>query len=353
MPTDFSGLGLAHTVLGPIPAAKLGVTLPHEHLIVSTDCWFQAPTSADGEKFAAAPILLRNLGRIRRTPFQNLTNLQLNDPALAMRELRQFRQGGGSTIVELSLPGIGRDLSMLEAISRRTKVNIVAGTGYYVAATHPPEVSRMTEDQIAEFMVGELRPATGGIPAGVIGEIGTSQPITAAERTVLRAAAKAHKRTGAPISIHALPPGRTGLEALILLEEQGVDPGRVVISHMDTEIDLDYHREVARHGAYVEYDLFGYVATGEDELAERRPPPPSDSERIRALATLIQEGSIDRLLLSHDICMKIQLTSYGGFGYAHLTANLPPTFEYFGIDAKALNHMTVMNPARWLAWDRE
>ena len=61
-------------------------------------------------------------------------------------------------------------------------------------------------------------------------------------------------------------------------------------------------------------------------------------------------GLADRLLVSHDIAMKIQLTAYGGFGYAHLARNLPPFFARRGVDADTLRRIMVDNPARWLAW---
>lgn len=97
-----------------------------------------------------------------------------------------------------------------------------------------------TVEELAERLAEELTTdaAAGGIPCGVLGEIGLSSPMTAAERKVLRAVAIAQRQTGAPVSIHTQAPDAQGIRALDVLEAGGVDPGRVAIAHVDTDIDL-------------------------------------------------------------------------------------------------------------------
>ena len=206
-------------------------------------------------------------------------------------------------------------------------------------------------DELAAEIVADLLAdrLAGGIPCGVIGEVGASSPhILPAELRSLRAAALAQLRTGAPVSIHAQAPDHTGLEALLILKEYGVDPSRVAICHLDSGIDLDYQREIAREGAFLSYDWFGWNVPGNardvDDL------PHSDRERIAAVAELVGEGLGDQLLLSHDVATKIQLTAWGGCGYSHLLRTLPAFFARRGVDAAALRRVMVDNPARWLTW---
>jgi len=165
---------------------------------------------------------------------------------------------------------------------------------------------------------------------------------------VLRAAARAQLRTGAPLSIHATAPDHAGLAALRVLMDCGVDPARVAVCHLDSGIDLDYQRAIAREGAFLEYDWFGWTPPiGDLNGAARH----SDEERVEAVAELVGEGLADQLLLSHDIATKIQLTAYGGHGFAHLSSTIAPLFERRGVDAATLDHIMRDNPARWLAWE--
>ncbi len=226
----------------------------------------------------------------------------------------------------------------------------MAGCGHYVAELQPERAAAASVDELVAELRADLLadPRRGGVPCGLIGEIGvSSERIAPAELRVLQAVARVQRGTGAPVSLHSLAPGHMGLEALLVLKEHGVDPGKVAVCHLDSGIDLDFCREIAREGAFIEFDWFGWHApgAGADDL------PHSDRERVAAVAALCAEGLGERLLLSHDIAMKIQLTAYGGFGYAHLARTLPPFFARRGVDAATLRRIMVDNPARWLAWE--
>ena len=69
----------------------------------------------------------------------------------------------------------------------------------------------------------------------------------------------------------------------------------------------------------------------------------------RAAAALVAEGYAGQLLLSHDICYKIQLQSYGGYGYAHVLRNILPRLRLLGVTEDDLEQMTVHNPRRVLS----
>ena len=124
--------------------------------------------------------------------------------------MRDYRAAGGRTIVDLTIPDIGRSAELIRQVSSQTGVHLVAGCGHYVDAAHPPDLKEMTVEAIAQVLEAELTEGIGdtGIRPGVIGEVGTGNPITNGERKVLRAAALAHGRTGAPLSIHLFPARR-------------------------------------------------------------------------------------------------------------------------------------------------
>jgi len=340
--------GLAHTVLGPVAAEALGVTLPHEHILSTLEAYLEKPRSESEIRLLDEPLTAANLAAVRAEPYRNRENTLFDDEDLAVRELILFRDAGGSTVVDQTLPDIGRDLEGLARLARRTGLHIVAGCGYYLEETHAPAVAESTVEELAERLVAELTAdaATGGIPCGVLGEIGLTSPMTAAERKVLRAVAIAQRETGAPVSIHTQAPDAQGIQALDLLEAGGVDPGRVAIAHVDAEIDPAYQTAIAARGAFVEYDFFGWgeIAATAEHLIH------SDRQRVAGVAELLNAGHRDRVLLSQDVVTRVQLAEYGGSGYARLAHDLPPLFAEYGIGVDELRRLMTENPARWLTW---
>ncbi len=260
--------------------------------------------------------------------------------------------------IDLSLPAIGRDVRGLAQISEATGINIIAGCGYYVHTAHPPEIENMTASDVADVLIRDLTEGIDGteIRAGVIGEIGTWNPIQPNEEKVLRGAAKAHLATGAPVIVHTYLFAKWGPRVLDILVEEGMSAERVALAHVDSIVnDLDYHRAMADRGAYIEYDLFGAEGTNEDWRDQERgqrliPPIPCDMERILAVKQLIDAGYGDRLLASQDVCMKVSLTSYGGYGYAHILESVVPLMRDVGISDAAIRDLIEGNPQRFLGW---
>ena len=125
--------------------------------------------------------------------------------------------------------------------------------------------------------------------AGIIGEIGCSWAkrgsVTPSEEKVLRGAARAQARTRAPLNIHPYFLTKNALTPLKILREEGAELTKVAVSHLDTFLDIDYHKQIAETGAYVEYDCFGVDWTFEKMPY---PPPgfqvdfPKDVDRIKA-----------------------------------------------------------------------
>lgn len=340
---------MALTVLGPISPERLGIALPHEHILIDLTCWWMDPPEASKKAVAWAPVSLETLGALRRDPFISRDNLVLLDPELALKEVSRFKWAGGGTITDVTNVGIGRDPWTLKRIALATGLNIIMGSGYYIGPSHPPEMERKSVEEIAEEIVRDITVGVGdtGIRAGLIGEIGTSDPITPNEEKSLRGAARAQRRTGTPLTIHPYPWAKEGLRILDILAEEGADLHRVIMSHMNpTLYDLDYHRAIARRGAYLEYDLMGMEFYG-DSLGLSTP---RDIESVAALKRLIDEGYLEKLLISQDICMKMQLTAYGGWGYAHILEHVLPMLRKDGVTQEQIHTLTVENPRRALTF---
>ncbi|MDH4335535.1 MAG: phosphotriesterase-related protein, partial [Chloroflexota bacterium] len=282
------------TVSGPIPPDRIGFTLPHEH--TGIHLWHVAD----------------------RWDYWELTP----DELLLAEELRDFRRRGGSTLVDLTLPGVGRDPERLRQLASRTGVQIVMGAGWYRGAYYPAEalIDRRSVDDLAAEIVGEFRDgvAGSGVRPGIIGEIGTDKPwVSALEERVHRAAARASKETGMAISTHAVM-SPVGLAQLRIFEEEGADPARVVIGHADSYPVLDHYLAILDRGANLEFDFIGHRFASE-EAAEPR--------LVELIVELLERGYGPQLLLSQDVCHNSQLKANGGFGFTYLQQHFLPTLR--------------------------
>ena len=224
---------------------------------------------------------------------------------------------------------VGRDPLALQTVARATGINIVCGCGRYLHFIHPPGAAEESAEAIAERLVGELTEGIGdtGIRPGIIGEIGTSDPIHPQEAKMLRAAVLAQRKTGVAITVHCNLGTRTGAEVVRVLDSAGADLSRVVLGHVDFALGhLDtsfegavcYHKELASSGCFIEYDTVGADGYFRGTGVERPFWAPSDRQRAEAIACLLDAGYGRQLLISHDISLKHYLLHYGGFGYGHI-----------------------------------
>ena len=304
--------GQVQTVLGPVAPGDLGFTLPHEH----TKCslwWIE-----------------------NRWDYWEL----IGDEPRINEELAAYKALGGGTLVDVTPIGIGRDLARLARLSQATGLHIVAGAGWYRQAYYPAEarIDRRSIDDLADEIVQEF--VDGPVRPGIIGEIGTDKPwVTAQEERVFRAAARAALRTGASVTTHAVQ-SDVGLAQLAILEDEGLDPARIVIGHCDSHPRIEHWREIVRRGAHVEADFLGMSFTPLERAGEPKV--------VELISTLLNEGFEKQILLSQDVCHDSQLTSYGGNGYTYLQTSFLPSLAAAGVDAATIKTITVENPARLL-----
>jgi phosphotriesterase-related protein len=331
------------TVLGPVSPDDLGITLMHEHLLVDATSWWHPPSDPRNRPLVDAPVSCEIYGELRMDPFMNKDNCLLNDPEIAISEVRQFAELGGRTLVDPTCRGIGRNPKGLQRIARRTGLNIVMGTGYYLESSHPPEVHRMSIQDLAESIARDVQEGSDGVRAGIIGEIGVSASFTAMEEKVLRAAARAQKMTKVPLSIHLPGWERYGHRVLDVIGEEGVLPQAVVLCHMNPSgDDPEYQMSLADRGAYLEYDMIGMDYFYADQGVQC----PCDEENARAVKRLVESGYAERILLSQDVFLKMMLTRNGGFGYGYILKHFVPRLRRHGLSEEQIHCLLVGNPCR-------
>jgi phosphotriesterase-related protein len=331
------------TVLGPIAPEAMGITLMHEHLLIDSTTWWHSPASPSRMPLAYSLVSSAIYGELRMDPFVNLDNCRLDDVNVAIEEVQAFKALGGHTVVDPTCRGIGRDPAALQAVARATGLHIIMGTGFYLEPTHPPDVKVMSIQAIEDLITADVGEGVEGVRAGIIGEIGVGGKFTPEEQKVLRGAARAQRATGVPLTVHLPGWARHGERVLDLVAEEGGDLARTVLDHMNLSLDdPDYQMSLADRGVYLEYDMIGMDYFYADQQAQS----PCDEENARALHRLIDQGYIQRLLLSQDVCLKMMLTRHGGFGYGHILRHFVPRLRRHGVTDAQITTLLVENPRR-------
>jgi len=249
------------TTLGPKRTDELGLILPHEHVFVDLRTW-DKPDYAQAETAEVVALMA---------------------PEIAMAQAT-----GVTALVECSTVGVGRRPDILKVVSESTGLPLVVPTGVYREPWIPDWIQVATEAELREWMTGELSEEIkpDGVKAGWIKLSAGDDGLTECEAKVLRAAAAAGATTNAVIGSHTIR-GRVVRDQLKIIEEAGYSPERFIWIHTQAEPDFDLHVEIARRGAWIEYDAIGSNHLNDDFFVER-------------IQRVLDAGLGDHLLLSHD-----------------------------------------------------
>lgn len=337
------------TVLGPVPRSELGIVLPHEHLFNDLSSVVAAPAYASSRLLVDRAVEPRLQYLLRQDPYCCADNLGPKSVEDVVGEVAALRERGGRTVVDATgSPAIGRDPEKLVAVARRTGVNIVMSTGTYLEKFEGSRITSRSVDEQTASLVADLTTGVGdaGVRAGVIGEVGVSPAFTPAERAALRAAGMAQRaRPEVGVNVHMPGWERRGHEVLdILIDEVGVDAGRISLAHSDPSgADRDYQRSLLDRGVILEYDMVGL-----DIAFPREGVSPAPHASADAIARLIADGYEEQLTLSQDLFLKQMWTSNGGNGLSFVISIFTDLLRERGVDERAVRRMTVDNPAAWL-----
>jgi phosphotriesterase-related protein len=313
-----------NTVLGTCKPQDLGFTLIHEHLTAGFPGWE-----------------LDNYGFDRKREVAN-----------AAEKLKEIKALGVSSFVDPCPMELGRDPEFAAEVADKAGMRVIIATGLYNEALGiPPHFRGLPVDAIAEVYVHELTEGIGktGIKAGIIktatggipGMTETAKSISANEEKCLRAAARAHKATGAPILCHNDELGPFGRETLDVFADEGVDFNRVLIGHACGVGDMRYYFDILDRGAWIGFDRFGIETIASDKM------------RLASLIGLLAVG-YDRIMLSHDhvncwlgrVSKEWQafMAKCPNWNYAHICRNILPALNKAGVSEGTIRTMTVDNP---------
>ncbi|XP_046659812.1 phosphotriesterase-related protein [Homalodisca vitripennis] len=340
------------TVTVPILPSQLGRTLTHEHMNVVFDK-FYIPPPEHLKDALSGDITLQNVGHIKQYPYSSKTNVAFHGKDVheaVVEEMKLYLRSGGGTIVENSNIGLSRNIPLMVQASKNSGVNIIAGTGYYVSACQAAGELSLSVEAMCKVMTQELTEGCVEHPSvrcGFIGEVGSTWPITDFERRAIVAAAEVQSSLHCAVSFHPGRDAKAPFEIMRIYLEAGGDKNRAIMSHLDRTLTSDEQfLEFARLGCFCQQDLFGTECSfyqlnpAQDML--------SDAQRVDKIIRLIDDGKLDKILVSHDIHTKHRLVNFGGHGYSHILNNVAPKMLIKGIDQTTIDQIFITNPATWL-----
>ena len=295
------------TTLGPKRADELGLILPHEHIFV-------------------------DLGPIGQNAYLHADSADVI--RVMAPELEKIKALGVTALVESTPVGVGRRADIDRAVSEATNFPVLVPTGFYREPWIPDWVHAADEDKLADWMLGELTGEieSSGVQAAWIKLSAGDDGITPCEAKLVRAAAKAGAATNAIIGSHTIR-GHVVRDQLGLLEAAGYTAERFIWIHTQAEPDFDLHLEMARRGAWLEYDAIGSDGFGDEFFIER-------------IQRLLDAGFGQQLLLSHDRGWYDPSQPGGGIPkpYTYLFEEFLPKLRQAGVDEATILQLTTTNP---------
>jgi phosphotriesterase-related protein len=296
------------SVSGPLAPGELGITQCHEHISIDI------------------------------AHVTNDETYRLNDVAVVGEDLRAAARAGLRTIVDVGTDGHRRSPEFLASAAKHSGLQVIAATGFWKEIVYPDYFDDSSVEEIADRLVADITVGMAGTPvrAGVIGELGTDAPgLTARSEKAFRASARAQQQTGVALITHT-GEGVAALDQLNLLLSCGVDPGRIVIGHVDCMDDVEMHSAIAASGAFVGYDRVGSLRYQADEV------------RLRLATEMISRGYEKNIILSCDLATQRRMRCQGEPGYAYLLQNFVPRLREAGVTEVTLHQILVENPKRLL-----
>jgi phosphotriesterase-related protein len=318
------------TVRGPVDTSELGRTYMHEHIFVLTpDVQQNYPGEWGSEEDRVAD---------------------------AVAKLKAVAAQGVRTLVDPTVIGLGRYIPRIEQVAEQVpELNIIAATGcytydqvpfffYYRGPALSAAVGVEVPDPMVDMFVKDITEGIAGttVKAAFLKCAIDHHGMTDGVARVMRAVARAHRQTGAPITVHTHPASHTGLAVKKLLcDEEGVDATRVVLGHSGDSSEIDHLSELADHGFILGMDRFGiHVDT-------------TFESRCDTVVEMCRRGYADRLVLSHDAACYIDwidpnvIAMMDKWHYLHIHDDVLPYLRDHGVGEDEIETMLVANPRRY------
>ncbi|SHE36771.1 phosphotriesterase-related protein [Seinonella peptonophila] len=324
-------MSFIRTFEGDIKPDTLGFTYSHEHIICRPPYWVEK-----GED-----------------------DLLLDDYESSKKDVLDFKNAGGKTIVDATAIDYGRDVESVARLGKETGVQIIGTAGFNKSFLWTAQLTRSHREQLGEYetygqwieeasvqqltqhVIREVEEGLEGTSyRGGQVKFGTGyNRITPLEIKTIRAVAQAHHETKAPVHSHT-EAGTMALEQIEILRQEKVNLHYVSFGHMDRNPDPYYHEQIAKTGAFLSFD----------GVAKIKYYP--ESTRINCILELVKKGYADQILVSGDTARKSYYKHYDyGLGLEYIISKWVPRFieeaENRGFHGQELiDKFFISNPAR-------
>ncbi|MBS2770408.1 MULTISPECIES: phosphotriesterase family protein [Anoxybacillaceae] len=330
-------MSFIRTFFGDIKPEQLGFTYSHEHIVCRPPYWVEK-----GEN-----------------------DLLLDNKEASLKDVLDFKKHGGQTIVDATAVDYGRDVEAVAEIGKEAGIFIIGTAGFNKSFlwdakieekvrkvigpfdTYAQWIDHSSINELTEFVVKEIEEGLEGTSyKGGQVKFGTGyNRITPLEEKTIRAVARAHHETKAPVHSHT-EVGTMALEQIEILKSEGVDLSYVSFGHMDRNPDPYYHEQIAKTGAFLCFD----------GIAKIKYAP--ESTRIHCILELVRKGYEGQILVSGDTARKTYYKHYDdGLGLEYIIAKWVPRFideaNKAGFDGEKLVYLFfVENPAKCFAFKK-
>jgi phosphotriesterase-related protein len=323
-------MAIVETVRGPVDTAELGKTYMHEHVFVlDSDVQQNYPAEWGSEEDRVAD---------------------------AVMKLKALAAQGVRSIADPTVVGLGRYIPRIQRIAEQVpELHIIAATGCYTYDQVPfffyyrgPALSAAlgtdVPDPMVDMFVGDITEgiAGTGVKAAFLKCAIDEQGLTQGVARVMRAVAKAHRLTGAPITVHTHPGTQTGWDVKrFMCDEEGVDPTRIVLGHSGDSPDVDHLSALADEGFILGMDRFGLNVQTTFEA------------RADTVVELCRRGYADHMVLAHDAACYIDqidpnvLAMLTQWNYLHIHDAVLPYLREQGVTEAQIDTMLVETPRRY------
>ena len=312
---------MIRTVLGDIPAQNLKHTQCHEHLFLQK-----------GRSFEISPVLW------------------MEDVQKSTQELVDYKQAGGSAVVDAQPVLCGRMAANLVTASQKSGVCVIASTGFHKTRFYAEgsALFSLSEQSLTDLFIDE-------ITQGMCADDDHPQIKIAARAGVLKTAVDAGglhadktyeklfwaalntaKQTGVPVLCH-IEQGADANEVAAFFLDGGIPARKIILCHLDrARYDAAYHRELLQTGVYFDYDTIN------------RTKYLSNEQEIALITGMLAQGFAEQLLLSLDTT-NARLRSYGGsMGLDYILTTFVPMLKQAGVSREEILLMTQKNAQRVL-----
>ncbi|CAM3966210.1 phosphotriesterase family protein [Catellicoccus marimammalium] len=307
-----------HTVNGDIDSTELGITLMHEHITYAD--WVMRANF--GYHFCEPDLIVE----------------------AAVEQFSKLKKYGVKTVVDASVPNIGRDVHLIKEVSERTGLNFIVSSGFYYQ--QEPALEYRPEDQIYELLLEECTNGVvdSNIIPGIMKAATGPEGVTPYTEKLHRAIGRVATKLNLPIFSHHHPDTKCGNKILDILEDVGVPANKIIIGHTGDTNDLDYIESLLKRGCYIGMDRFGYCDMGNDL-----------EHRVQTIATLCDKGYADQMFLSHDLAVFIGVYDYWPefaknelfnpkIDYTFLFEQALPKMKALGVSDQQILQMLEQNP---------